>query len=155
MTVTIKRTTVDGANQSLDCESPHRKKKRPVSPHIQIYKWEFTMLYSILHRASAVGVGVIALVFMLFFAGLVQGLQDNPSGIVWHIYRFTFGIDSVAYIIIGLSALVVGYYIFATIKYMIWSSAKGLSIQSARIMGHISVLCSIIFAIGVLYLWVL
>lgn len=41
--------------------------EKPISPHIQIYRWEITMLTSILHRAAgiALAVGTLLLVWML------------------------------------------------------------------------------------------
>ena len=44
--------------------------KRPVSPHLQVYRWSVTMASSILHRASgvALGVGTIALAWWLIAA---------------------------------------------------------------------------------------
>lgn len=41
--------------------------QKPLSPHIQIYRWEITMLVSILHRAAgiALALGTVMLVWML------------------------------------------------------------------------------------------
>lgn len=41
--------------------------EKPLSPHIQIYRWEITMLVSILHRAAGVALaaGTVLLVWML------------------------------------------------------------------------------------------
>jgi succinate dehydrogenase / fumarate reductase cytochrome b subunit len=42
---------------------------RPLSPHLQVYKWPINMGMSIFHRITGVGAGlVIALVGMWFFA---------------------------------------------------------------------------------------
>ena len=121
------------------------KKQRPVSPHLQIYKWEPSMAYSILHRASAAGVGVIML-FLITMAIFMPYEIAIPELIKNYI------IAKLIYIAI---LLVVGYYIFATIKYMIWGKAKGLDIKTSVWLGHISVICTIIFTIGVYFCGVL
>ncbi|HLI19552.1 MAG TPA: succinate dehydrogenase, cytochrome b556 subunit, partial [Stellaceae bacterium] len=44
--------------------------QRPLSPHLQIYKWQLTSVMSIVHRATglALSVGTIFLVWWLFAA---------------------------------------------------------------------------------------
>src|SRR5262245_31092410 len=43
---------------------------RPLSPHLQVYRWQLTMSLSILHRATGVGlaVGTVILVWCLVAA---------------------------------------------------------------------------------------
>ena len=43
---------------------------RPLSPHLQIYRWQWTMALSILHRTAgvALGFGSLLLVYWLFAA---------------------------------------------------------------------------------------
>ena len=112
---------------------------RPVSPHIQIYKWEWTMIYSILHRASALGVGII----MILMSLLVLFLPNDFSLIIL-IKNY-----AIAKIIYFLSVLCINYYIFATIKYMVWDLAKGLDLMTAKWLGHSSIIATIIFTIGI------
>lgn len=42
--------------------------ERPISPHLQIYRWSITMTLSILHRATgcALAAGTLALIWFLF-----------------------------------------------------------------------------------------
>ena len=44
-----------------------RSADRPLSPHLQIYRWQLTSVMSILHRASgvALGIGGVLLVWWL------------------------------------------------------------------------------------------
>jgi succinate dehydrogenase / fumarate reductase cytochrome b subunit len=62
---------------------------RPLSPHLQVYRWYFTMALSIVHRASGVGlaIGLLLLTWWLvalasgpdYFA-IVQAFMDNILG---------------------------------------------------------------------------
>ncbi|MBL8640633.1 MAG: succinate dehydrogenase, cytochrome b556 subunit [Alphaproteobacteria bacterium] len=49
---------------------PTKPLERPLSPHLQVWKWTLTMAMSILHRASgiALSVGTLMLVWMLVSA---------------------------------------------------------------------------------------
>ena len=50
-------------------------RERPLSPHLQVYRWQITMTMSILHRATGVGLAVGA-----FALGLVAaGAGDRPA----------------------------------------------------------------------------
>jgi len=63
--------------------------KRPMSPHLQIWRWHPAMLSSILHRASAiisfVGLIIVGLgLFVLAFTGTLplEGLIFSPLGAI-------------------------------------------------------------------------
>ena len=67
-----------------------RSDDRPLSPHLQIYRWQLTMVLSILHRASgvALSVGAVLLVWWLLAAAsgpdaydVVQGFLGSWLGI--------------------------------------------------------------------------
>ena len=48
----------------------NRPVHRPLSPHLQVYKWQLTSVMSILHRATgiALSVGALYLVIWVVFA---------------------------------------------------------------------------------------
>lgn len=65
--------------------------RRPLSPHLQVYKWQVQMMTSILHRATgvalAVGTGIVVW-GLTALAGGQQGFEsfracvDSPLGLV-------------------------------------------------------------------------
>lgn len=71
---------------------------RPLSPHLQVYRWYFTMALSIAHRVTGVGlvVGLVLLTWWLTALargpeafGTVRAFMDNPLG--WLVlFGFTF-----------------------------------------------------------------
>ena len=46
---------------------------RPLSPHLQIYKWQLTMTLSILHRATGVALAVGPLLVLALLVALAAG----------------------------------------------------------------------------------
>ena len=65
--------------------------KRPVSPHLQIYRWQIHMVLSILHRTSGVALaaGLVLWVYWLAAAArgpesfaTAQGLMGSPLGLL-------------------------------------------------------------------------
>ena len=65
--------------------------QRPLSPHLQIYKWQVQMVTSILHRATGIALSVGALVFVWGLVALAAGedafnqfktCMGSPLGII-------------------------------------------------------------------------
>ena len=46
---------------------------RPLSPHLQVYRWQWTMAYSILHRMTGVALGVGTLYLAWWLMALASG----------------------------------------------------------------------------------
>jgi len=38
--------------------TPERPQSRPLSPHLQVYRWQITMTMSILHRVTGMGLAL-------------------------------------------------------------------------------------------------
>ena len=49
---------------------------RPLSPHLQVYRWQWTMAYSILHRATGVGLGAGTLYLVWWLLALAGGAES-------------------------------------------------------------------------------
>lgn len=57
-------------------EPARAARKRPLSPHLQIYSWSWTMAMSIFHRATAVAL-YVGTVFLAFW---LVALASGPEG---------------------------------------------------------------------------
>ncbi len=118
---------------------------RPVSPHIQIYKWEWTMLYSILHRAAAMGCMAIALLALILLIS-INTVPLVVYGVLWMLASV------LGYPIWFAVFLTVAYFIYADIKYMLWADPDILELPQAKLYGNTTVVLAVITALGVL-LW--
>jgi succinate dehydrogenase / fumarate reductase cytochrome b subunit len=67
------------------------KKERPMSPHLGIYRWQLTMMLSIIHRATGIALSVGTILVCALLIGLasgpesfnmVRGFCSSPLGIV-------------------------------------------------------------------------
>jgi succinate dehydrogenase / fumarate reductase cytochrome b subunit len=94
--------------------------RRPVSPHIGIYRWPITMFSSILNRATgvALSVGTLLLVWWLVAAAagpagfaLVQEFLISPLGLL---------------LLLGWSASLF-YHLFAGIRHLAWDMGYGFA----------------------------
>jgi succinate dehydrogenase / fumarate reductase cytochrome b subunit len=88
-----------------------RAQTRPLSPHLQVYRWQITMTMSILHRASGVALTVGALGLAWWLLALAAGgdqyahaaaLIASPLGLV---LLFGFSLSMVYHLLNGLRHL--------------------------------------------------
>ena len=88
---------------------------RPLSPHLQVYRWQLTSVMSILHRASGVALaaGAILLVWWLGAASdgpeAYAGVQGFLGSWVGRVLLFGWSLALFYHLCNGLRHLVVGH----------------------------------------------
>jgi succinate dehydrogenase / fumarate reductase cytochrome b subunit len=94
--------------------------RRPVSPHLGIYRWEITMVASILNRITGVALaaGTLVLVWWLLAAAagpaafaLVQEFLISPLGLL---------------VLLGWTAALF-YHLFAGLRHLAWDIGIGFA----------------------------
>lgn len=61
----------------------HDMANRPLSPHLQIWKWGPHMLVSILHRASGDGMAIVGLSVLLWWLGALASGPEAYETFLW------------------------------------------------------------------------
>ena len=110
--------------------------KRPLSPHLQIYKPMLTMMMSIMHRITGVALyfGTLLLVWWLVAAA------TGPE-------YFTF-VSSLANSLIGKIVLI-GYtwalvhHMIGGIRHFIWDTGRGFELPTIELMAKLSIAASL------------
>ena len=110
---------------------------RPLSPHLQIYAWQWTMALSILHRASGVGLSVGTLLMVWWLLGLAGGVAsfDLVQGFVSHwlgkicLLGWTWALF---------------YHLCNGIRHLGWDVGVGFELDTARNTGYIVFAASIV-----------
>jgi succinate dehydrogenase / fumarate reductase cytochrome b subunit len=59
-------------------------KSRPLSPHLQIWRWGPAMLVSILHRVSGDGLALVGLGVLLYWLGALAGGDQSYAAFTAH-----------------------------------------------------------------------
>jgi succinate dehydrogenase / fumarate reductase cytochrome b subunit len=93
--------------------------RRPLSPHLQVYRWPVSMALSILHRVSgvALGVGTLLLTWWLVAAATsgdvafdrAQWFLGSPLGLL---------------LLLGWSVALI-FHFFSGIRHLIWDAGFG------------------------------
>jgi succinate dehydrogenase / fumarate reductase, cytochrome b subunit len=99
--------------------------RRPLSPHLGIYRFAYTMALSILHRATGVALAVGAIVLVLWLVAAANG----PDAYA----RFRDWAGSPVFRVLLAAWLVAFVYHFANgIRHLFWDAGKGLERAQAR-----------------------
>jgi len=105
---------------------------RPLSPHLQVYRWQYTMLTSILHRATgiALSVGTLLLAWWLIAAATgpdafarAQGFIGSGLGLLL-LFGWTWSLF---------------YHLANGIRHLVWDAGYGLELQSAERSAYIAI----------------
>lgn len=125
------------------------KTKRPLSPHLQIYKVQITSLLSILHRGTGIILYGGAVFCALWFLALAEGPQtyDIIRGFVVH----PVGII----MLMGLS-FAFFYHLCNGMRHLLWDAGMGYEMVDVRKTGWLVVIFSVFltsfaWALGLIY----
>lgn len=99
--------------------------ERPLSPHLQIYRWPVTMATSILHRATgiALAIGSLLLAWWLLAAAagpdyyaMVQAIMGSWLGRLV-LFGFTWALF---------------YHLLSGIRHLFWDTGRGFGLPAAN-----------------------
>ena len=114
--------------------------KRPLSPHIQIYRWHISSLVSISHRITGI-INIIAITLVCVWASwLVLG---EPKYYLINLFLNSFLGKFVA---IGL-AWSFSFQILSEIRHLIMDMGHGYELKTTRITGLVVIFGSLILTI--------
>src|ERR1700730_14347697 len=107
-----------------------RSADRPLSPHLQIYRWQLTSVLSILHRASGVALspGTLLLLSCIIAAAsgreAYEGVQDFLGAWIGLLLLFGW-------------TLSLFYHLCNGIRHLVWDTGHALDLESTYIGGGI------------------
>jgi len=115
-------------------------KNNPLSPHLQIYKWQISSLLSISHRIVGV-INILAITIICFLIlSLLLGAESYQ--IINNFFKSFFG----KFIIIGL-CWTFSFHILNELRHLVWDLGYGFDLKVAKITGVIVLLGSFILTI--------
>ena len=125
-----------------------RADPRPLSPHLQVWRWHPTMLSSILHRATGaanyLGAILIGLWLILLASGpeayaVVESLMSGPAGVV------------VAIVLIGFTLSIV-YHLLNGVRHLVWDAGFGFDPAGANRRSSLIIVAAVVITAAI---WIL
>ena len=124
-----------------------KRPRRPISPHLQIYKREANMVMSILHRITggALYFGTLLLAWWLValasgpahFA-FVNGLLASPLGLL---------------VMLGFTWALL-HHLLGGIRHLIWDTGRGFALSSVNALSWATIVGSLVLTAAI-WIWAL
>ena len=109
-----------------------RSADRPISPHLQIYRWQLTSVLSILHRTAGVvlSAGAILLVWWLVAAASGPDAYEGVANFLgsWIGLLLLFGWTAALF-----------YHLCNGIRHLVWDTGQALDLKSTYLGGWLVV----------------
>jgi succinate dehydrogenase / fumarate reductase cytochrome b subunit len=99
-------------------------RERPMSPHLQVWRWHLTMATSILHRVTGVGLYIGALIGAVWAICLAAGPDAYAT------FKVVLGSPIGKIVMFGLT-LSYFYHLANGIRHLVWDAGKGFEIKTA------------------------
>ena len=115
--------------------------KKPLSPHIQIYRWHISSLVSISHRITGI-INIIGITFICLWASLLVFGESNYD-IIKSFLNTIIG----KFIILGLTWSF-SFQILSEIRHLIMDFGYGFELKTTRVTGILVIFGSIILTIA-------
>ena len=121
--------------------------KRPISPHLQIYKPQITSVLSITHRLAGIVLGTGMLILIWWLLSIAIGPEMYKKTI--NIISSWFGLSVLLFLITAFC-----YHLLNGIRHLIWDTGRGIGMRAVNITGWLIILLSIaapilIFVLGI------
>ena len=114
--------------------------KKPLSPHIQIYRWHISSLVSISHRITGI-INIIAISFICLWSSWLIFGESNYNIINFFLSSF-FG----KFITLGL-VWSFSFQILSEIRHIVMDMGYGFDLQTTRLTGLVVIFGSLILTI--------
>lgn len=113
---------------------------RPLSPHLQIYRWQVPMLTSILTRITGHALIVSAVLWVWWLAAAAT----SPEAFTTADGFLTSWFGD---LVMTLSVLGLWYHYLAGLRHLIYDSGRGLDIPTAEKLGWACIIGSVVLTI--------
>jgi succinate dehydrogenase / fumarate reductase cytochrome b subunit len=110
--------------------------ERPLSPHLQIYRWQITSVLSILHRLTGVALGLGALLLAWWLIATAMGPETFAT--VQGFLRSILG----RVILLGFT-FALFFHLCNGIRHLAWDLGLGLDIPTVTRSGWAAVVTSV------------
>jgi succinate dehydrogenase / fumarate reductase cytochrome b subunit len=118
--------------------------QRPLSPHLGVYKFMYTMSLSILHRIT----GCVATVGFIAFVWWLMALASGPEA--YAAAMRCLGSPLGKLLLVGFTFSFI-YHFCNGIRHLVWDTGRGLERAQARRSGAVVILVALIFTAVVVW----
>ncbi len=113
------------------------KANRPLSPHLQVYRWQITSVLSILHRFTGVALAFGALLLAYWLTSAAYGPEEFARA--HRLFSSWFG----RLVLLGLTFSLF-YHLANGIRHLAWDVGLGYGLPTLRTSGWVVAVVSVV-----------
>lgn len=113
---------------------------RPLSPHLQIYRWTWTMAMSIFHRATGCALYAGTVLLAVWLLALASG-PEAYGRVAWF-----FG-SPIGYLVLFGYTLVLMHHMLGGVRHLSWDTGYGFDPGTRMMMARLTAILSPILTI--------
>ena len=117
-----------------------KETKNPISPHLQIYKWQISSLLSIAHRIVGV-INILAITIICFWGLSLLLVVENYQVINIFLNSFLG-----KFIVVGI-CWTFSFHILNELRHLFWDFGYGFDLQVSKVTGVLALAGSFILTI--------
>ncbi|WP_349369971.1 succinate dehydrogenase, cytochrome b556 subunit [Salinarimonas sp.] len=117
-------------------DTARAESKRPLSPHLQIYRWTWTMAMSIFHRATA----IVLYVGTVFLAFWLLALAAGPQA--YETAAWFFG-SWLGYLILFAYTWALMHHMLGGVRHFVWDFGKGFEPSQRFLLAKLTLVGSV------------
>lgn len=114
-----------------------KSNQRPLSPHLQIYRPQWTSVLSIMHRISGVALSVGTVLMVVWLAALARGESAFASTLAF----FSHPVVTLALVAWTLALF---YHLLNGIRHLCWDAGMLIDLGPARASGWVVVIVALV-----------
>jgi succinate dehydrogenase / fumarate reductase cytochrome b subunit len=97
---------------------------RPLSPHLQVYRWQWTMALSIAHRATGIFLSLGALYLVIWLLAIAGGADSFAT-------IHSFNVSIIGRLLMLGWTFSLFYHLCNGIRHLVWDAGWGLDLKSS------------------------
>lgn len=113
---------------------------RPVSPHLQIYRFMWTMALSIFHRITGVFLSIGAIVLVYWLVSVASGPEAHANA------QALLG-SWPGQLLLFAWTLAFWFHFSNGMRHLFWDAGQGLELGPARLSGYLVVVAAILLTV--------
>jgi succinate dehydrogenase / fumarate reductase cytochrome b subunit len=114
------------------------KRHTPMTPHLQIYKWQINMAMSIMHRISGVAIYTILILFSWLFCLNILCPECSTLTKINEIIHSPFGKFGLSF-----CSFFLYYHILNGLRHLVWDAGHGFEVPTMQFTGVLILICSL------------
>lgn len=115
--------------------------QRPISPHLQVYRWKLHMALSILHRITGIGLAAGLVLLVWWVSALATGREAYETFVACMVHPLG------RLVLFGVTFALI-FHALNGIRHLFWDTGQGFELTTVKRSGQAVVVLSVVLTLA-------